>query len=110
MTARFGTVHSSLDLVPSGKRAGYFEFKHSDNRYGFSSIQSPLAVISNGAGPTALVCGGNHGDEYEGQIIAHRLHETLLPDDLAGRMILTPALNMPAVQAVGRVSHWMTAT
>lgn len=104
MTLRFGNVRSTLDLVANSKRAGFFEITHSDNRHAFSTIQSPLAVISGGTGPTVLVCGGNHGDEYEGQIIARRLYETLSPDDLNGRLLLAPSLNMPAVQDVNRVS------
>ena len=104
MPLLFGTVHSALNLEAEGKRAGFFEFTHSDNRYEFSTIQSPLAVISGGAGPTVLVCGGNHGDEYEGQIIVRRLFKTLGPDDLMGRLILAPSLNMPAVLAGTRVS------
>lgn len=93
-----------MDLTSHGKRADNFELTHSDNRHAFSSIQSPLAVVSGGSGPRVLVCGGNHGDEYEGQIIARRLFETLEPDDLNGTLIVAPALNMPAVQAMTRVS------
>lgn len=104
MTLQFGNVHSDVDLASQGKRAGHFDLSHSDNRHAFSTIQSPLAVICGGAGPTALICGGNHGDEFEGQIIARRLFETLTPEDLIGRLILAPALNMPAVQSVTRVS------
>ena len=104
MALRFGNVSSTLDLAARGKRTGFFRIAHSDNRHAFSTIQSPLAVISNGDGPTVLVCGGNHGDEYEGQIIARRLYETLSPDALSGRLILAPALNMPAVQDANRVS------
>ncbi len=104
MTRQFGTVHASLDLSSDGKRTGFFSYAHSDNRHAFSAIQSPLGVIVGGNGPTALVCGGNHGDEYEGQIIVRRLFETLQPRDLHGRLILAPALNMPAVQSVSRTS------
>lgn len=104
MTLSFGTVHSALDLDSMGKRAGTFALSHSDNRFAFSAIQSPLGVIKGGDGPTALICGGNHGDEYEGQIIVRRLFEQLEEGDLIGRVILAPALNMPAVQAVSRIS------
>ena len=104
MSLRFGTVHTALDVTSQGKRAGVFGLTHSDDRYGFSSIQSPLAVIRGGDGPTALICAGNHGDEYEGQIIVRRLFDMLNESDLSGRLILAPALNMPAVQAVSRVS------
>ncbi|MEX3313591.1 succinylglutamate desuccinylase/aspartoacylase family protein [Sulfitobacter sp. PS-8MA] len=104
MSLKFGTVTCELDLAAGGKRAGHFGLSHSDNRFAFSIIQSPLAVIRGGDGPMALVCAGNHGDEYEGQIIVRRLYEQLGPDDLAGGVILAPALNMPAVRANSRVS------
>ena len=104
MSLRFGTVKSDLDLATPGKRAGSFGLSHSDNQFAFSTIQSPLGVIRGGDGATALVCAGNHGDEYEGQIIVRRLFERLEAGDLAGRLILAPALNMPAVQGVSRVS------
>ena len=28
----------------------------------------PISMVKNGKGPTALLTGGNHGDEYEGPI------------------------------------------
>ncbi|SDY88196.1 succinylglutamate desuccinylase/aspartoacylase family protein [Lentibacter algarum] len=104
MSMNFGTVHSALNLTAQGKRADVFGLTHSDNRYGFSSIQSPLCVIRGGDGPTALICAGNHGDEYEGQIIVRRLFDVLTQSDVAGRLILAPALNMPAVQSCSRIS------
>jgi len=104
MTLTFGTARCTLDLEAPGKRAGHFGLTHSDNRLAFSTIRAPLGVIHGGAGQTALICAGNHGDEYEGQIIVRRLFERLEPGDLAGRIILAPALNMPAVEARCRVS------
>jgi predicted deacylase len=104
MSLSYGTVSSSLDLASPGKRAGHFSLTHSDNRHGFSAIRAPLGVIRGGTGPVALICGGNHGDEYEGQIIARRLFAMLKPADVPGGLILAPALNMPAVKAAQRVS------
>jgi len=104
MALKFGTVSSSVDLEAAGKRAGTFDLSHSNNRYAFSSIRSPLGVVRGGDGPTVLVCGGNHGDEYEGQLIVRRLFNALDEKDLAGRLILAPALNMPAVLGMSRVS------
>lgn len=101
---RYGPIVCPLDFSAQGKRTGYFDLDHSDDRHSFSRIRAPLGVIRGGAGPTALVCGGNHGDEYEGQIIARRLFEQLEPEDVAGRLILAPALNMPAVRNAARVS------
>ena len=33
----------------------------------------PIAVLNNGEGPRILLTGGNHGDEYEGQVVLTRL-------------------------------------
>lgn len=105
----YGPVTCALDLSSPGKRAGHFDLSHSDNRHAFSAIRTPLGVIFGIGGdaaeaPVALVCAGNHGDEYEGQIIVRRLFERLAPDDVTGGLILAPALNMPAVRDAGRVS------
>ena len=45
-------------------------------------------MIRGGEGPVALVTGGNHGDEYEGQLIACRLFARLEPADLPGTLIV----------------------
>ncbi|MCA9125244.1 MAG: succinylglutamate desuccinylase/aspartoacylase family protein [Planctomycetales bacterium] len=47
---------------------------------------------------------GNHGDEYPGQIAIMRLLRKLTPQDVTGRIILIPALNMPAARASTRLS------
>ena len=39
----------------------------------------PIAVIRGASGPTALLTGGNHGDEYEGPIALFDLARTLDP-------------------------------
>ncbi len=64
----------------------------------------PIAVISHGQGPTLLLAGGNHGDEYEGPIALLKLARSLPPEALQGRVILLPAMNLPAVLAGTRVS------
>jgi predicted deacylase len=47
---------------------------------------------------------GNHGDEYEGQIALCRLIRELEPAEIAGRIIVLPAANLPAAMAGTRVS------
>lgn len=101
---RYDTVACALDLDAPGKSWGWVELAHSDDDWGYSAIRSPLGIVRGGPGPVALVTGGNHGDEYEGQIIVRRLFEALEPVDLSGGLILMPALNMPAVLAARRVS------
>ena len=49
---------------------------------------------------------GNHGDEYPGQVAILRLMRELdqQPEQVRGRLILIPALNVPAAKAATRLS------
>jgi N-alpha-acetyl-L-2,4-diaminobutyrate deacetylase len=64
----------------------------------------PVAVISNGKGPTALLTGANHGDEYEGPIALFNLANELDLAAISGRIIVVPAMNYPAFRAATRTS------
>ena len=64
----------------------------------------PITVIQSGKGPVALVLGGNHGDEYQGQIAIMKLARKLQPQMVSGKIILIPSLNMPAAKAATRLS------
>lgn len=64
----------------------------------------PITVVKNGEGPTALLTGGNHGDEYEGPIALFDLARTLKVEDVSGRVIIVPAMNHPAFVAGTRTS------
>ena len=61
-------------------------------------------MAKNGEGPTALLTGGNHGDEYEGPIALFDLARTIDPQQIRGRVILVPAMNYPAFQVGKRTS------
>lgn len=99
-----GPVRTDFDFDSPGKRGGFIDVAFSDNVHAFSAIRLPVGVICGGEGPTVLLTGGNHGDEYEGQVILHWLMQHLTPDNVAGRIIMLPALNQPAVRARSRVS------
>jgi N-alpha-acetyl-L-2,4-diaminobutyrate deacetylase len=64
----------------------------------------PITVIANGEGPTALLTGANHGDEYEGPIALQQLAWEIEPEQVSGRIIIIPYLNYPAFRAGTRVS------
>ncbi len=64
----------------------------------------PICVIRNGDGPTALLTGGNHGDEYEGPVALFDLASSLKPEQITGRIIIVPAMNYPAFIAGTRTS------
>ncbi|MDH3452733.1 MAG: succinylglutamate desuccinylase/aspartoacylase family protein, partial [Gammaproteobacteria bacterium] len=56
----------------------------------------PIAVLKNGAGPSAFFSGGVHGDEYEGPVALLNLVRELRAEQLQGRLIVIPSLNLPA--------------
>jgi predicted deacylase len=71
---------------------------------GYGVIPVPIAVLDGGEGPSVLLTAGNHGDEYEGQAVLRDLIRELDPARLHGRLIVLPALNLPAVLAGRRES------
>ena len=90
------TVSCSFDLNKLGKDAGYLIIGDSTNNSGWSTYNVPIIKYSNGTGPTVLVLGGNHGDEYEGQIAASSLAHELELDQVQGRIIIIPCLSQEA--------------
>ena len=97
-------IGCDLDFDRDGKQFGNIRLKFSNNEHAFDTIPVPIVTIKNGNGPTLLLSAGNHGDEYEGQVIIRRLIHELEADDINGRLILLPALNYPAMLANQRIS------
>lgn len=97
-------IHSTVDFNKPGKQWGYLAVPFSYNLGGWAQIRLPVVVIGRGTGPTALVMAGNHGDEYPGQVAIMRLMRELQPEQINGRVILVPTLNMPAAKAATRLS------
>lgn len=95
---------ASIDLAAPGKRIGHLDLVWSDDTHAYGVIPVPIAVVVGGSGPTGLVTAGVHGDEYEGLVVARALVDRIGPGDVAGRLIVMPALNWPAVQARSRTS------
>jgi predicted deacylase len=97
-------IWTELDFDRDGKQVGYLHLPHSVTRSAYGTIAIPCAVIRNGAGPSTLLMAGNHGDEYEGQIALTRLIREIRAGDIRGRIIIVPAINLPAALAGARVS------
>ncbi|ABG32960.1 N-alpha-acetyl diaminobutyric acid deacetylase DoeB [Roseobacter denitrificans] len=97
-------VHSSVDFNAEGVQHGHLRLPHSRDDSAWGSILTPICVIKNGAGPTALLSGGNHGDEYEGPIALHHLARDLAPHQINGRVIILPSMSHPAFLAGTRTS------
>lgn len=99
-----GTIACSIDLESPGKRIGHLEVVWSDNAHAYGIIPVPIAVIAGRPGPSVLVTAGVHGDEYEGMVIARRLISDLSAEQVTGRIVIMPAVNLPAVRAGARCS------
>ena len=97
-------VRCEIDFDRPGRQAGYLRAPQSRNTAGWGVVEIPIYVLRNGAGPTLLLTGGVHGDEYEGQIAVSRLAQTLRVEELSGRLILMPAVNIPAALNGTRLS------
>jgi predicted deacylase len=97
-------VQISIDLDQRGRQIGDLKLKWSDNRQPIGYYPVPIICLSNGDGPTLLLTGGVHGDEFEGPAALMRLVQNLSLDEINGRIFIIPALNAAAVFASSRVS------
>lgn len=94
----------TIDLAAPGVRHGFLRLPYSRDDSAWGSVMIPITVVANGEGPTALLTGGNHGDEYEGPIALFDLARRLRPEEVSGRVIIVPAMNYPAFRAGTRTS------
>ncbi|WP_306145489.1 N(2)-acetyl-L-2,4-diaminobutanoate deacetylase DoeB [Roseibium sp. MMSF_3412] len=94
----------TIPFDEDGVHHGFLRLPYSRDDSAWGSVMIPLTVIRNGDGPTALLTGGNHGDEYEGPIALMDLAQSLAKDDVRGRVIIVPAFNYPAFRAGTRTS------
>lgn len=97
-------IAGDIDFERNGRQATYLRAPLSRNTSGWGIVEIPIVVLKNGTGPTVLLTGGIHGDEYEGPIAVSELARTLDPAEVQGRVILMPAVNVPAVLADTRLS------
>ena len=104
MAASEPKVGISIDIEAEGKQFGHLSVPHSRNDSGWGALHLPVVSIRNGDGPTVVLTGGNHGDEYEGPIALLKLVRSLAPSQVSGRVIVIPALNYAAVMGGARVS------
>ena len=98
------TIKDPIDYEQDGRQIAHLLLPHSPHSDAWGTIAIPIAMLKNGSGPTVLLVGGNHGDEYEGPITIAKLAREFDPALLQGRLIMLPALNTPAVMAASRTS------
>ena len=80
------TLSTPVPFDRDGRHFGDLRLVHSNNRYAAGYIPIPLAVLRHGDGPTLLLTGGTHGDEYEGPAAILRLVHDLDLTTLRGRI------------------------
>jgi predicted deacylase len=84
-------IHTAaIDLDRPGKQQGFLQVPYSHNLGAWANAMVPITVIARGTGPTVLCLGGNHGDEYQGQVAIMRLARETDPAEVSGRLILVP--------------------
>ncbi|MBL1376910.1 N(2)-acetyl-L-2,4-diaminobutanoate deacetylase DoeB [Zobellella iuensis] len=98
------TITPTVDFERDGKQHGFLKLPYSSDQSAWGCIMIPVTVVKNGEGPTALLTGGNHGDEYEGITALFKLANSLEPEQVRGRVIIVPAMNYPAVRNGSRTS------
>lgn len=94
----------TIPLDENGAHHGHLRLPWSRDDSAWGSVMIPISVVKNGDGPTALLTGANHGDEYEGPVALQELAATLKPADIKGRVIIVPFFNYPAFRAGTRTS------
>jgi predicted deacylase len=104
LPAESNTLSLTLDLDLLGRQVGDAMLKWSDNTNPLGYHPVPMISLKNGIGPTLLIIGGTHGDEFEGVSAIMRLAATLDTKKISGQILLLPAFNAPAVAASSRVS------
>lgn len=97
-------ITPTVDLDRDGVQHGFLKLPYSRDDSAWGAVMIPIAVVKRGQGPTALLTGANHGDEYEGPIALFNLADELDLDKISGRVIIVPAMNYPAFRAGTRTS------
>lgn len=104
MSIKRSLITTDIDFSLPGFQAGTLRLPYSHNRSAYGHIPIPIAVLNEGAGPTVLLTGGNHGDEFEGPVALMKLAHRMPQMKISGRLIVIPALNFPAFLAGTRTS------
>ncbi|WP_029009621.1 succinylglutamate desuccinylase/aspartoacylase domain-containing protein [Azospirillum halopraeferens] len=97
-------LYHALDFTKDGKSLDFLAIPFSIDRSPYYQVKVPVCRIRNGDGPRVLLMAGNHGDEYEGELLLGRLFRRLDPARIRGELTILPVANAPAVMAARRRS------
>src|SRR5882724_3587403 len=104
VSQRPSPIDASVDFHRDGVQHGHLKLPYSRDDSAWGAIMIPITVVKRGSGPTALLTGANHGDEYEGPIALFDLARNLRAEEVTGRVVILPAMNYPAFRAGTRTS------
>lgn len=90
-------ITATIAFEQDGVQHGFLKVPHSRKDSAWGSVMIPITVGKNGDGPSAIITGANHGDEYEGPIALNDLCHRLDASKLRGRVIIIPAMNFPGL-------------
>lgn len=96
MSTSASLIATDIDYERAGFQTGTLRLPYSHDRSAYGHIPIPLVVLNAGDGPTVLLTGGNHGDEYEGPVALMKLMQRMPTLAIRGRLIVIPGLNFPA--------------
>lgn len=99
-------IIEGLDIESGSRGRGFLEAgPYFDNRAGATTkireyVRIPFTVIKGAnEGPTLCVTAGVHPTEYAGIDAAIRLSNEVKPEELKGRLIIVPVVNLPGFWA-----------
>jgi len=104
MEKRANPISATVDFERDGVQHGFLRLPYSRDDSAWGAVMIPVTVAKNGKGPTALLTGANHGEEYEGPVALMNLASSIDASQLSGRVIIVPAMNYPAFRAATRTS------
>ena len=102
--SRRNPITATIPFDREGIHHGHLVLPWSRDDSAWGTMRIPICVVKNGDGPTALITGGNHGDEYEGPLAVTEWVQTVDLNQVSGRVIALPFMNYPAFRAARRTS------
>jgi len=97
-------ITPTIPLDAPGVHHGHLHLPHSRDDSAYGAIMIPISVVVNGEGPTVLLTGGNHGDEYHGPLALTKFVNAIDAAEVTGRIIVVPYMNHPAFTGAARNS------
>lgn len=97
-------ITCDIEFNLAGIQHGHLSLPHSHDASAWGSLLIPITIVKNGDGPTVLLTGANHGDEYEGPVALLELANSVNLEQVSGRIIIVPMMNYPAFRAAKRTS------